>query len=109
MKTAVIIIAIGAAIYYSLYGAAPLEGVLKQVLKSTQGESQISPAAPKTEGMKALAAPKPGEQKPPAALNAQQWKDAYRPSPDCQNPTTALRKLECKNMEDNARRAFERK
>ena len=98
MKVAVIITAIGAALYYSLYGAGPLEGALKQILKATQAESQKSPAATKAEEMKSL-----------AALRTQQWKDAYRPSSDCQNPATELKQLECKNREDNARRAFERK
>ena len=87
MKTAIIIIAIGVAIYYALYGAGPIEGLLKQQRQAQKAE----------------------EQKSLAALKTQYWKASYRSPPACQNPATELKKLECKNMEDNAWQAFDRK
>lgn len=87
MKTAIIVIAIGVALYYALYGAGPLGRLLKEHRQ-----------AQKTEEQKSL-----------AGLKAQHWKASYRSPPACQNPATELKKLECKNMEDNARQAFDRK
>ena len=70
---------------------------MKEQLRAQKSGSQNSPAAPKAQ-----------EQMSPE-LRAQQWKASYRPPPACENPATELKKLECKNMEDNARQAFERK
>ena len=97
MKTA-IIIGIGVALYFTLYGAGPLEGFLKQQLRAQKAEVQKLPTTPKAEEQKSL-----------AALKDQQWKAYYRSPPACQDPATELKKLECKNMEDNARQAFDRK
>ena len=87
MKLAIIIIAIGAAIYYALYGNSSIEGLRKESSQAGKAE----------------------EQRSFAALKAQYWRASYRSPANCQDPRTELKKLECKNAEDNARQAFDRK
>ena len=87
MKLAIIIIAIGAAIYYALYGGGPIEELLQERRQEQKAEAEKSLAA----------------------LKAQYWRAAYRSPTDCQIEKTELRKLECKNAEDNTRQAFDRK
>lgn len=86
-KTAVIILLIGATIYYALYGGGPIEGWLKERDREQKAEAHKSLVL----------------------LKAKHWRASHRVPINCQNPRTELKKLECKNAEDNARQAFDRK
>ena len=98
MKTAIVIIIIGMSLYYWLYGVGTLSQFLHEQLRAQETTGRISTVAQNVE-----------EQTLPAAQKYNQWKTFYRSPPACQNPETELKKLECKNMEDNARQAFNRK
>jgi hypothetical protein len=98
MRVVIFIIVIGGALYYWLYGVGPLRQFVMEQLMTQKAEKTQAVAVPNAEERKVL-----------ASLKVQHWKASYRSPPACQYPGTELKKLECKNMEDNAWQAFDRK
>ncbi len=85
MKTFLLILAIGAAIYFAIYGPVPIDPLVKQYRETATLKEREAIAREKEAA----------------------WRTAYRPTARCNNPQNALAQLECKNDAENQHRYFE--